>query len=60
MTSLPYSRSRRTAVIRSGRAGGLAGELLFRQTKLGDYRWVVIHRHRSAIHHEGVEAWLRS
>ena len=27
MTSLPYSRSRRTAVIRSGRAGGLAGEL---------------------------------
>jgi hypothetical protein len=27
MTSLPYSRSRRTAFIRSGRAGGLAGEL---------------------------------
>jgi len=27
MTSLPYSRSRRTAFIRSGRAGGLAGEV---------------------------------
>ena len=27
MTSLPYSGSRRTAVIRAGRAGGLAGEL---------------------------------
>jgi hypothetical protein len=27
MTSLLFSRSRRTAFIRSGRAGGLAGEL---------------------------------
>jgi hypothetical protein len=27
MTSWPYSRSCRTASIRSGRAGGLAGEL---------------------------------
>jgi len=28
MTSWPYSRSCRTASIRSGRAGGLAGELV--------------------------------
>jgi hypothetical protein len=46
MTSWPYSRSCRTASIRSGRAGGLAGEL--EETLTGDFRLMrnaVLSRH---------------